>query len=68
MSCGVGHRCGSDLVWLWRRAAATVLILPLAWEPPHATSATLKRQKAAATKLRKKKKESVTLIIRLFLS
>ena len=25
MSCGVGHRCGSDLVlpWLWHRPAAT---------------------------------------------
>ena len=34
MSCGVGHRCGSDLVllWLWHRLAATALIRPLAWE------------------------------------
>ena len=33
MSCGVGHRHGSDLVllWLWRRPAATALIRPLAY-------------------------------------
>ena len=35
MSCGVGHRRGSDLVllWLWHRPAAAALIRPLAWEP-----------------------------------
>ena len=27
----------SDLVWLWRRPVAVVLIGPLAWEPPHAS-------------------------------
>ena len=33
MSCGVGHRCGSDLVllWLWCKLAASALIRPLAW-------------------------------------
>ena len=38
VSCGVGHRRGSDstLLWLWRRPAATALIGPLAWEPPYA--------------------------------
>ena len=47
MSCGVGRRCGSDLVllWLWCRPAATAPIQPLAWEPPYATVAVLKRQK-----------------------
>ena len=47
MSCGVGCRCGSDLVWLWlcHRQVATALIWPLAWEPSYATSAALKRQK-----------------------
>jgi len=47
VSCGVGHRCGSDLVllWLWRRPAATALIPPpLAWESPYATSAPIKRK------------------------
>ena len=51
MSCGVGRRGGSDLamLWLWRKPAATALatarIKPLAWEPPYASGAALKRQK-----------------------
>ena len=47
VSCGVGHRRGSDLVllWLWRGPAATAPIRPLAWEPPYAAGAALKRQK-----------------------
>jgi len=45
MSCGVGHRHGSDLalLWLWHRLAA--LIQPLAWEPPYAAGAALKKTK-----------------------
>ena len=45
MSCGVGHRHGSDLVLLWRRLAATVPIRPLAWGPPYAVGVALKTQK-----------------------
>ena len=47
MSCGVGHRHGSDpaLVWLWCGLAATAPIRPLAWKPPYAAGAALKRQK-----------------------
>ena len=47
VSCGVGHRCGSDstLLWLWRRPAAVAPIRPLAWEPPYAAGMALKRQK-----------------------
>ena len=30
------------LLWLWHRLVATVLIRPLAWEPPYATSVALK--------------------------
>ena len=39
VSCGVGRRLGSDLVflWLWCRPVATALIRPLAWKPPYAT-------------------------------
>ena len=53
MSCGVGHRLSSDpeLLWLWCRLAATAPIRALAWEPPYAMGAALKRQK------KKKKKE-----------
>ena len=62
MSCGVGHRCGLDpaWLWLWRRPAATSQIQPLAWEPPYATGAALKRQK---TKKEKEKKKSKKLLV-----
>ena len=56
MSCGVGCRHGSNLVllWLWRRLAATVLIRPLAWEPPYAAGAA--QEMAKRQKDQKKKK------------
>ena len=46
MSCGVGHRLGSDLtlLWLWCSPAATAPIEPLAWEPPYGAGAALRRQ------------------------
>ena len=52
MVCGVGHGRGSDLMllWLWRKPGATAHIGPLAWEPPYATGAALKRQKAKKKK------------------
>jgi len=45
MSCGVGHRRGSDpsLLWLWCRLAATAQIQLLAWELPYAMGVALKR-------------------------
>ena len=45
MSCGVGHKRGSDpaLLWLRRRPVATAPIRPLAWEPPYATGAALEK-------------------------
>ena len=59
MSCGVGLRLGSDLVWLWlwlwRRPAATAPIRPLAWEAPNATGAALEKAK------RRKKKKRMCL-------
>ena len=33
------------LLWLWCRLAPAALIGPLAWEPPYAMGAALKRQK-----------------------
>ena len=58
MSYGVGRRCSSDLalLWLWYRLAAVAPIGPLAWEPPYAMGAVLKRQK---TKKKKKKDEQL---------
>ena len=46
MSCGVGHTRGSDLafLWLWCRPEATDPLQPLAWEPPYAKGAALKKQ------------------------
>ena len=56
MSCGVGHRHGSDpaLLWLWYRPAAAAPIRPLPWEPPYAAVEALKRQK-------KKKKDLIEI-------
>ena len=47
VSYGVGHRCGSGTAWLWLwcRLAAVALIRPLAWEPPRAAGAALKKTK-----------------------
>ncbi len=41
MSCGVGHRCGSDLalLWLCHRLAAIASTRPMAWELPRARDA-----------------------------
>ena len=55
VGCGVGYRCGSDpeLLWLWCRPAAVTPIGHLAWEPPYATGAALKKTK-------KKKRDHLT--------
>ena len=54
MSCGVGHRCSSDLalLWLWGRLTAAAFIQPLAWELPYAAGAALKRQKNKNKKIK----------------
>ena len=46
MSCGVGHRHGSDLtlMWLWRRPAAAAPVQPLAREPPYGHKKTKKKK------------------------
>ena len=56
MNCSVGHRHSSDLVllWLWFRPAVTAPIRPLAWEPPYAKGAALKK-----TREKKKKKRMI---------
>ena len=47
MNCGVGRGHGSDpaLLWVWYRPAAIAPVGPLAWEPPYAMGAALKRPK-----------------------
>ena len=45
------------LLWLWGRPAATALIRPLAWEPPYAAGAALKRQEKKKKKKKERKKE-----------
>ena len=47
MSGGVVHRCSLDpvLLCLWCRPGAVAPIRLLAWEPPYALGAALKRQK-----------------------
>ena len=47
VSCGVGHRSGSDpaLLWLGLRPAAAAPIQPLAWEFSYAVGAALKSRK-----------------------
>ena len=46
VSCGIDCRCGSDptLLWLWHRLVASAMIEPLAWEPPYAGGAALKKK------------------------
>ena len=47
MSCGVGHRCGSNptLLWLWHRLVAIALIRPLDWEHVYAMGVALEKKK-----------------------
>ena len=61
MSCGVGRTHGSDpaLLRLRYRSAAIVPIGHLAWEPPYALGAALKRQN------KRKKMEPKYLSLRL---
>ena len=49
MSCGVGHKHGSDLalLWLWCRPAAEAPVQALAWEPPYAAGAKKTKKKNA---------------------
>ena len=54
----VSPRHGSDLalLWLWHRSEDTAPIRPLAWKPPYAVDAGLKRQKKKKERKREKRK------------
>lgn len=54
MSCSIGHRYGSVLLWLRCRPKATAAIEPLAQEPPYATGMAVKREK------KRKEKKHIT--------
>ena len=62
MSCGVGHRRGSDpaLLWLWHRLVA--LIGPLAWEPSYAAEATQENVKKTKKKEKKHRRIGVPVM------
>jgi len=47
VSCGVGRRRGLDpaLLWLWCGPTVVAPVGPLAWKPPYAISAALKKGK-----------------------
>ena len=62
MSCGVGHKCGSDLVllWLWCRLAAVALIGPLAWEHPYSMGAALGKGKKKKDRKKEKRKDIIS--------
>ena len=53
MSCGVGHRLGSDLalLWLWHGLASGAPIGPLAWEILHALGVALKINQSINTQI-----------------
>ena len=50
------------LLWLWRRPAATAPVGPLAWEPPYAMGAALKRPKKKIIKISKLQTTNVLYI------
>ena len=57
LSCGIGCRQGSDMVWLWlwHRLATVAPIRSLDWEPPYATNVALKSNKRKRRKRKKRK-------------
>ena len=59
MSCGVGHRHGSDLalLWLWHRLAAVAPMRPLDWEPGNLRMLQVWTSKDKKEKKKKKKKK-----------
>ena len=52
------------LLWLWHRLAAVALIRPLAWEPPYAADAALKKKKLKNFLIKKKTKDGPQMAIK----
>ena len=61
--CGSWTRLGSGVAvaWIWCRPAAVALIGPLAWEPPCAVGAALKRRKTKDKKKKKVRKKEIKI-------
>ena len=59
MSCGRRRGLDPELLWLWRRSAATVPNGPLAWEPPYAEGKALKDKKMKKKKKKEKEEKQV---------
>ena len=70
MSCGVGSRGDLDpmWLWLWRRPAAVAPIQPLAWEPPYAAGAALKKKNTKRQTNKQQKKSHLKSLGKLKLS
>ena len=47
---------GSAWLWLWHRPAAAAPMGPLAWEPPYASGAALKRKRKERRKRKRKER------------
>ena len=58
VSCGIGHRLGSDLalLWLWLAAVALIQLNPLVWELPGVALRTKTKTKTK-TKTNKQKNQ-----------
>ena len=65
MSCGVGHRCGSNMVLLrlWHRPAATAPIQPLVWELLHAVGVAPHPKKDKKTRIKKRNQYMIKLYV-----
>ena len=57
--CGSQTRLGSHVAVALRRSVATVLIRPLAWEPPFAAGAAQEKGKRQKDKKKKKKRKGI---------
>ena len=60
MSCGVGHRCGSDSMLLWHRQEAENPVRTLAWELPYVAGVALKKRQTFLKRTKKIKQNKTT--------
>ena len=65
MSCGVGHKCGSSLVWLWLwpRLEAAALVRPPSLGTLHAMTSALKKTKNKQNKQTKSQSGTTSVLL-----